>query len=113
MNVGEKHGNTLSSLMRDLGPKNPSMFADGDPFLVKLQEIDRGLRKFDNLLSDKSGNSKLRGVEVEVFTSPLDQANLSDGLGPEFLKEGSTIQISPTLRPHFRIFQTLLGQSQN
>lgn len=60
VNVGEKHGDTLSSLMHDLGPKNPGMFVDGDPFLVKLQEIDRGLRKFDNSLSDKSGNSKLR-----------------------------------------------------
>ena len=28
-------------------PKNTSTFADGDPFLVKLQEIDRDIKKFD------------------------------------------------------------------
>ena len=62
VNVGENHGYSSSSLMHDLGPKNPGTFANGDPFLVKLQEIDWDLRKFDNSLSDKSRNSKLSGV---------------------------------------------------
>ena len=28
-------------------PKNMGTFADGDPFLAKLQEIDRDVKKFD------------------------------------------------------------------
>ena len=73
VNVGENHGESSSRLMCDLGPKNLDTFADGDPFLVKLQEIDRDLGKFDNLSSEKSGSTKLKNVEIEGFSSPLVQ----------------------------------------
>lgn len=57
----ENHGDFLIDTSKahtpNWGAKNMSRFKDGDPFLIKLKEIDHDLRKFDDLLS-KSNKAK-------------------------------------------------------
>ena len=59
---GGNHGESSSSARCHIATINLGTFADGDPFLVKLQEIDCDLRKFDRLLGKILGSTILNGV---------------------------------------------------
>ena len=60
--------------------KNSGQFKGGDPFLAKLQEIDRDLQKFDNLVGKNPC-----GDNVVVEKSSLQSLNIHPDYGFEFL----------------------------
>ena len=86
---GGSHGEVSKGKRAELTPLNPGPFAEGDPFLAKLQEIDRAIYKYDG----SPGTVKKNGI--------------SSGLGPshpimepanEILKDPRPIPPSPNNR---------------
>lgn len=85
-------------------PKNVGLFAAGDPFLSKLQEIDRDLGKFDNI---SGRNPRLYNVKECVMGregAPQAHADVQDGPNPSnkllkrsFQKKG--VKTVPPLGP--------------
>ena len=69
--------------------KSTGLFADGDPFLAKLKDIDRDIMKFDCIPSKKSGEKITQaGFLDQFFTGesckvPQAQAIVLDGLKPK------------------------------
>ena len=69
--------------------KSTSPFADGDPFLAKLKEIDRNIMKFDCVPSEKFGEKITQASFLDQFFRgergkvPQAQAIVLDGLKPK------------------------------
>ena len=51
-------------------PKNSRAYTDGDPFLVKLYEIDYDLRRFDKVLGDTYGTDQPKENLLEKGKGP-------------------------------------------
>ena len=68
------------------GPKITSTYAEGDPFLAKLQEIDRDLQKFDPGVCEKKECS-VNKLSAQLFQDEASQKGKMDSLGPTIVKQ--------------------------
>lgn len=60
-------------------PKNTSLFATGDPFLSKLQEIDCDIWKFNNILGWNLGLCNVEECDVGREGVPRAHVDVQDG----------------------------------
>ena len=68
------------------GPKIMGTYAEGDPFLVKLQEIDRDLQKFNPVVCGKKECS-VNKLSALLFQTEASQNGEMDSLGPTIIKQ--------------------------
>ena len=86
---GGSYGEVSKGKRAELTPLNPGPFAEGDPFLAKLQEIDRAIYKYDG----SPGMVKMNGISSGLGLSHpiVEPAN-------EMLKDPKPIPPSPNNR---------------
>lgn len=60
--AGKSQGESSPNTSHTMTAKNSGTFANGDPFLTKLQEIDCDLRKFEKLPREIPGSEALNGA---------------------------------------------------
>ena len=86
---GSNYGEVSKGKWTELAPSNPGPFAEGDPFLAKLQEIDRALHKYDRSPGMVVTNGSLNGPGPSY---PNEEP------AHEMLNENRTIPSSPKNR---------------
>ena len=87
--LGSSYGEVSKGKRAESAPLNPGPFAEGDPFLAKLQEIDRALHKFD-----RSPNM----VVINGISSGLGLSYPVEEPAIEMAKDLRTISLSPNNR---------------
>ena len=86
----------ISTLVMTL--KSMGLFANGDPFLAKLKEIDRDIMKFDCIPSEKS-REKITQADFldQFFTGESGKVPQAQAIVLDELKPKKPIPIGPNI----------------